>query len=108
MTVDYSKLDHTFRRADPSKYENGVYRNKFGDAASENFATYFNSSVKTGENTEVYLFGGYNYRFTDAYAFSRAADEERNVVGIYPNGFDPKIQSVIIDKSLSAGIKNSD
>jgi iron complex outermembrane recepter protein len=105
VTLDYAKLDHTFRRADPSKYENGVYRNKFGDAASENFATYFNSSFKAGENTEIYMFGGYNYRFTDAFAFSRAADEERNVLEIYPNGFDPKIQSVIIDKSLSAGMK---
>lgn len=105
VTVDYSKLDHTFRRADPSKFENGVYRNKFGDAASENFATYFNSSVNTGENTEIYLFGGYNYRFTDAFAFSRVGDEERNVVDIYPNGFDPQIQSIITDKSLSAGMK---
>ena len=105
VTIDYSKLDHTFRRADPTKFENGVYRNKFGDAASENFATYFNSSLSTGENTEIYMFGGYNYRFTDAFAFSRAADEERNVVDIYPNGFDPQIQSIITDKSLSAGMK---
>jgi len=105
VTLDYSKLDHTFRRADPAKFENGVYRNKFGDAASENFATYFNSSFSTGENTEIYMFGGYNYRFTDAFAFSRVADEERNVVGIYPNGFDPQIQSIITDKSLSAGMK---
>lgn len=105
VTIDYSKLDHTFRRADPAKFENGVYRNKFGDAASENFATYFNSSVNKGENTEFYMFGGYNYRFTDAFAFSRAADEERNVVDIYPNGFDPQIQSIITDKSLSAGMK---
>lgn len=105
VTIDYSKIDHTFRRADPTKFENGVYRNKFGDAASENFATYFNSSLSTGENTEIYMFGGYNYRFTDAFAFSRAADEERNVVDIYPNGFDPQIQSIITDKSLSAGMK---
>jgi len=105
VTVDYSKLDHTYRRADPAKFENGVYRDKFGDAASENFATYFNSSVSTGENTEVYMFGGYNYRFTDAFAFSRVADEERNVLSIYPNGFDPRIQSVITDKSISAGMK---
>ncbi len=105
VTLDYSKLDHTFRRADPLKYENGVYRNKFGDAASENFATYFNSSFSKGENTEIYMFGGYNYRFTDAFAFSRAANEERNVLEIYPNGFDPQIQSVITDKSLSVGMK---
>ena len=105
MTLDYSKLDHTFRRADPTKYENGVYRNKFGDAASENFATYFNSSFSTGENTEIYMFGGYNYRFTDAFAFSRDANENRNVLDIYPNGFDPQIQSIITDKSLSVGMK---
>jgi iron complex outermembrane receptor protein len=105
VTLDYAKLDHTYRRADPAKFENGVYRNKFGDAASENFATYFNSSFNAGENTEIYMFGGYNYRSTDAYAFSRAADEERNVVEIYPDGFDPQIQSVITDKSLSIGMK---
>jgi iron complex outermembrane recepter protein len=105
VTLDYSKLDHTFRRADPTKYENGVYRNKFGDAASENFATYFNSSFNTGENTEIYMFGGYNYRFTDAFAFSRDANEERNVLDIYPNGFDPRIQSIITDKSFSVGMK---
>ncbi len=105
MTLDYAKLDHTFRRADPSKFENGVYRNKFGDASSESFGTYFNSSFSAGKKTEFYMFGGYNYRFTDAFAFSRAADEERNVVEIYPNGFDPQIQSVITDKSLSVGMK---
>jgi len=105
VTLDYSKLDHTFRRADPDKYTNGVYRNKFGDAANENFATYFNSSFNAGKNTEIYMFGGYNYRSTDAYAFSRAADEERNVLAIYPHGFDPRIQSVITDKSISIGMK---
>jgi iron complex outermembrane recepter protein len=105
VTLDYAKLDHTYRRADPAKFENGVYRNKFGDAASENFGTYFNSSFSAGKNTEIYMFGGFNYRFTDAYAFSRAADEERNVVEIYPHGFDPQIQSVINDKSLSVGMK---
>ena len=106
VTVDYSNLDHTFRRADPAKYLNGVYRNKFGDAASENFATYFNSSFSPGENTEIYMFGGYNYRFTDAFAFTRDANSERNVLEIYPDGFDPEIQSDINDKSLSIGVKS--
>jgi len=106
MTMDYSKLDHTFRRADPSYYTDGVYRNQFGDAASENFGTYFNSAVNTGKNSEIYMFGGYNYRFTDAYAFSRAFDEERNDVNIYPNGFDPEIQSIILDKSFAVGFKS--
>ncbi len=104
MTVDYMTLDHTFRATDPAKYS--VYRNKFGDAASDNFSTYLNSSFSTGEKSEIYLFGGYNYRTTDAFAFSRAADEERNVVEIYPNGFDPQIKTNIADKSLTAGFKS--
>lgn len=103
MTMDYSKLDHTYRRADPTKYD--VYRNKFGDAAAESFATYFNSSFRPNEKTEIYLSGGFNYRFTDAFAFSRAADEERNVTAIFPNGFDPQIQSIINDKSITVGMK---
>jgi iron complex outermembrane receptor protein len=103
MTMDYSKLEHTFRRADPSVYD--VYRNKFGDAAAETFATYFNSSFRPTDNTEIYLSGGFNHRFTDAFAFSRAADEERNVTAIYPNGFDPELQSNINDKSLTMGLK---
>jgi len=103
VTMDYSKLDHTFRRADPSVYT--VYRNEFGDAAAQSFATYFNSSFRPTEKTEVYMSGGFNYRFTDAYAFSRAADEERNVTAIYPNGFDPQIQSIINDKSITVGMK---
>ncbi len=103
MTMDYSKLNHTYRRADPALYT--VYRNKFGDAASENFATYLNSSFRLDENTEIYVSGGFNSRFTDAYAFTRAADEERNVISIYPNGFDPQIQSNINDNSVTAGLK---
>lgn len=103
ITMDYSKLNHTFRRADPSVYS--VYRNQFGDAASEAFATYFNSSIRSGENTEFYMFGGYNYRLTDGFAFSRAAGEERNVKEIYQNGFDPRINSIISDKSVTVGLK---
>ena len=103
MTMDYAKLNHTYRRADPASYD--VYRNKFGDAAAESFATYINSSFRPSENTEIYMSGGFNFRFTDAFAFSRAADEERNVISIYPNGFDPQIQSNISDKSLTVGMK---
>ena len=79
---------------------------EFGDAGSENFALYFNSAVPAGDNAQVYAFGGYNYRFTDAFAWSRGIDEDRNIPSIYPNGFDPHIQSVITDKSVSTGLKS--
>ncbi len=56
-------------------------------------------------NTSVYAFGGTTHRFTDAFAWSRDADDDRNVKEIYPNGFDPHIQSAIDDNSISVGIR---
>jgi iron complex outermembrane recepter protein len=105
FNLDYGKKNRTNRPADPAALS-GISRNKFGDAASDNGSFYFNSQFSAGENTEVYAFGGYNYRFTDAYAWTRGKDESRNILSIYPNGFDPKIQSVITDKSFSAGMRS--
>lgn len=104
FTLDCSKKQRTNRAALPDSFS--IYRNKFGDAASSNAALYINSGFSAGENSEIYAFGGYNYRFTDAYAWTRPTNDNRNLIGIYPDGFDPKIQSVITDKSLSGGIRS--
>ncbi|NIM62703.1 MAG: TonB-dependent receptor, partial [Acidobacteria bacterium] len=52
-----------------------------------------------------YAFGGYNFRHTDAFAWSRDPGSDRNVDAIYPNGFDPRILSDITDKSIAAGVR---
>lgn len=106
FSLDYLKKKHTNRPADPLFYDE-IYRNQFGDAASENFGLYMNTVLPAGENSEFYAFGGYNYRSTDAFAFSRDAGSERNDTSIYPNGFDPEIQSVITDKSMSFGLRSA-
>jgi len=104
FTMDCSQKQHTNRASNPDSFS--VYRNHFGDAASSNAAVFMNSGFSAGDSSEVYIFGGYNYRFTDAYAWTRTADENRNVLSIYPTGFDPQIQSVITDKSISGGIRS--
>ncbi|UII32687.1 TonB-dependent receptor [Fulvivirga ulvae] len=103
VTLDYLHKGRTNRPADPVVYD--VYRRKFGDAESDNFGAYFNAEMPLKGETKFYAFGGYNFRDTDAYAWTRGADEDRNVQAIYPNGFDPHILSNISDKSVSAGIK---
>ena len=104
FTLDATHKQGTNRAALPDSFD--IYRNRFGDAASNNVSLYMNSGFSAGENSEVYAFGGYNYRFTDAYAWSRDSLENRNVVSIYPSGFDPSIQSIITDKSMSAGMRS--
>ncbi|MDY0779541.1 TonB-dependent receptor [Tenacibaculum sp. IB213877] len=84
------------------------WRKGYGSAGVDGFNFMINASLPVNDNTEVYAFGGRNYRDTDAYAFSRddAYVDERTVPSLYPNGFTPRITSNITDASISAGVKH--
>jgi len=103
LSFDYLRKGKTNRPADPNVYS--IYRRQFGDASLNNFGTIFNSRFAISKNTIFYAFGGLNHRYTDAFAWTREADSERNVPEIYPNGFDPRITSTIRDHSLSFGVQ---
>lgn len=81
------------------------FRRGFGEAAIDGFNFFGNVAVPLTDNSEFYAFGGRNYRDTDAFAFTRNNPTERNVVSIYPNGFTPRITSIITDNSVSAGFR---
>ena len=104
MTMDYLTKEQTNRVADPAKFD--IYREKFGDAGLTSLGAFVNSKIGISANTHFYAFGGFNHRNTDAFAWTRTADEDRNVPAIYPNGFNPHITSTITDRSLSAGIRS--
>ncbi len=82
------------------------FRQGFGEAAIDGFNFLVNAAVPLSKKTEFYAFGGRNYRDTDAYAFSRDNETPRNVIDIYPQGFTPRITSVITDGSISAGLRH--
>ncbi|MDG1038035.1 MAG: TonB-dependent receptor, partial [Polaribacter sp.] len=79
-------------------------REKYGQAAVKNVSLFLNSEIPIYKNTKLYLNGGLNYKNTEAYAFTRKPNSERNVLSIYPNGFNPLITSNILDNSLSLGM----
>ena len=81
------------------------FRRGFGEAAIDGFGFFANSAIPLSANTEFYAFGGRNFRETDAFAFTRNNPTPRNVVSIYPDGFTPRITSVITDNSVSAGVR---
>lgn len=81
------------------------FRRGFGEAAIDGFNFFGNVSVPLSDKSEFYAFGGRNYRDTDAFAFTRNNPTERNVVSIYPNGFTPRITSIITDNSVAAGFR---
>lgn len=81
------------------------FRRGFGEASIDGFNVFGNLAIPVNEKSEVYAFGGRNYRDTDAFAFTRNNPTARNVESIYPNGFTPRITSIIIDNSFAAGFR---
>jgi iron complex outermembrane recepter protein len=98
LTAEYLQKDKTLRPGFD-------FRRGFGEASIQSFNFFANASIPVSDKTDFYIFGGRNFRDTDAYAFTRNNDTPRNVVSIYPNGFTPRITSNIIDNSVSAGIR---
>ncbi|WP_372757641.1 TonB-dependent receptor domain-containing protein [Mariniflexile sp.] len=85
------------------------WRKGYGSAGVDGFNFMINSSLPINDNTEVYAFGGRNYRDTNAYAFSRDSfdnGDNRSVPSLYPDGFTPRITSNITDVSVSVGVKH--
>ncbi len=86
------------------------WRKGYGSAGIDGFNFMINSALPIGENTELYAFGGRNFRDTNAFAFSRDSFEDgdnRSVPSLYPNGFTPRITSNITDVAASGGLRHS-
>ena len=81
------------------------FRKEFGDMSATNSSLLYNSEIPLSAKTSIYSFASLNYRKGDAFAYTREAESERNITAIYPNGFDPHIQSRITDASLSLGMR---
>jgi iron complex outermembrane receptor protein len=104
-TIDYNSREHTQRANVPAP--DGLARREYGDPEISNLSAYLNSRFALSEKSYVYVFGGANKRKGDSYAWTRFADDDRNVPSIYPNGFDPIITSDIIDASAVAGLRTA-
>jgi iron complex outermembrane recepter protein len=105
LTGDYLNKEKTYRpNFEPIFPDN--YRQKFGDGSYNNYRVFLNSKISLGGETEFYSFGGYNRRNGEAWAYTRDAGSERNVISIYPDGFNPLITSEITDKSISFGVRS--
>ncbi|MBK7885545.1 MAG: TonB-dependent receptor [Chitinophagaceae bacterium] len=105
ITGDYLTKKKTFRPNFETLYPDN-YRKKMGDASSDNYSLYLNGGVPIKGKTSFYFFGGANRREGSAFAYTRTPESERNVISVYPNGFDPLIESKITDVAISLGIRS--
>jgi len=105
-TLDYNKREHT-QRANVPAGPDGLARREYGDPEISNASVYLNSKFALSDRAHIYAFGGLNKRKGDAFAWTRRADDDRNVPAIYPNGFDPIITSDIVDASAVVGVRTA-
>lgn len=102
FTVEFVNKDYAIRNANPAKYD--APRQRFGDAASNNFYFFGNIEVPISENVKFYSQHGFAYRNTKAYAWTRSADGDGNIPEIYPNGFNPLQNTKINDFTFDNGL----
>jgi iron complex outermembrane receptor protein len=98
FTMEYISKNKTLRPAFD-------FRKGFGEAAIDGFNVMVNTVIPVSDNTEFYAFGGRNFRDTDAFAFTRNGGA-RVIPSIYPDGFTPRITSIITDNSVTAGFRS--
>ena len=88
----------------------GLQRTDFnmrvGQSDLRNGGAFFNMELPLNATTDLYAFGGLNYRRGKGTGFYRLPFQERTVTDIYPNGFLPEINSNIIDKSVAVGMRS--
>jgi iron complex outermembrane receptor protein len=113
---NYFAYDFTDDPAASRKYDDDMLKSKglkrddfnfqIGDAKIKNGGVFFNLSLPFGKS-EIYAFGGYNYRQGQGFGFRRLpSDPTVNVYSIYPDGFQPTTDSRIQDRSITVGIRH--
>ena len=91
----------------------GLTRRDFTMDVGQSDATvgmaFFNAALPLGgSDAELYAFGGASRRNGLAGAFFRLPNQEaQSVLSIFPNGFVPRINTGINDRSFSAGVRGA-
>jgi iron complex outermembrane recepter protein len=79
---------------------------RWGDPDTRDTMAFVNAALPlSGSDTSyLYAFGGYSRREANSTGFFRRALDARTWPQIYPNGFLPAIEPIVLDASATAGI----
>ena len=135
VSMDFLSHGKTYRQADTTNWQTdknalpyiNPYRRAFGDGSIDTYGAMYNMEIPTNakKTTTFYSFGGYNYKASDAFAYSRnwSARPQRfpvdlngnllydpNIMRTANDGeiyYNPHIQTKIKDVSIAAGVKGT-
>ena len=95
---------------DPREATINRFDNWFGEPKMQQYTGYINAGYDLSDDLHFYAFGGYQYRDATSAANVRRPIQQTstpatNLLAVYPNGFLPKINSLIEDATMTAGVK---
>ncbi|MCK5820967.1 MAG: TonB-dependent receptor, partial [Bacteroidales bacterium] len=86
-------------------YDRNDFNMRTGQSRLRDGKFFANFSLPIGEYAELYSFSGISFRTGNSGGFYRLPYQSRAYTPIFIDGFIPEINSQIVDKSLSVGIK---
>ena len=90
---------------DPREFTFDRLNHRYGDAKTEDINIFVNMGVPLDDRVELYGFASYGERDGESAGFYRRANDNRNVLAVYPDGFLPLITSRLKDYALTGGLK---
>jgi iron complex outermembrane receptor protein len=90
---------------DPKEATVNRLNHRFGDPRSKEQGLWFNAESPVTPAIDGYLFGGISRKHTEGAGFFRRSADDRTIRAIWPNGFLPVIQTEVLDRSLTGGLK---
>ncbi|TDF36658.1 TonB-dependent receptor [Alteromonadaceae bacterium M269] len=107
--ADYDQRENYARlpdgSLDPRELTFNRYNHNFGNGEVEDIAVFVNAGYYIKDNAELYSFASYSGREGESGGFYRRAQDSRNIIDIFPDGFLPLITSDINDFSIAAGVR---
>lgn len=76
-----------------------------GEPQMDQYTLFANAGFDISEGVSLYGWTSYQYRDALSAGFYRRANDVRNVIEIYPDGFLPKINPAVTDFSAAAGTR---
>ncbi len=92
---------------DPREFSFDRRSHRYGDAKTEDVAVVVNAGLPLDGNVEAYAFATYAERDGESAGFYRRANDNRNVLAIYPDGFLPLITTRMRDGALTGGLRGA-
>jgi len=76
-----------------------------GEPEIGQYTVFANAGYNLSQDVEAYGWASYQFRDSTSAGFYRRAQDARNVIQIYPNGFLPKINPIVEDASAAGGLR---